>query len=339
MKYILNETPIRTTNGFNINNIELNLDIPTKCMFHDYNISSLDNLNISSSYNNNFESLIGLKHNSYKNTTINLDKSHNKLINVEYEFKDNDDLIDNIDINISENTENNVFINYHTIDNYKHFHNGNININIENNASLNLTILNLFNSESINFLSSTINCKNNSEVIINLIDLSGKIRLYNFKSNAKNKSRSILNNIYVGKKNEIIDLNYHYINEEELSFNNIEVQGILKDDARKSFKGIIDFLENSKKSVGRENENCLLLSNTCVSKSLPILLCHEEDVDGTHSVSSGKIDDNKMFYLMSRGIDEKEAKKIIIKANFNAILNNIPDSLRESISNTIDEII
>jgi Fe-S cluster assembly scaffold protein SufB len=56
-----------------------------------------------------------------------------------------------------------------------------------------------------------------------------------------------------------------------------------------------------------------------------MLLCHEEDVEGTHGVSTGKIDEDKLFYLMSRGINEKDAKKLIINANYNLVIDNILD--------------
>lgn len=338
MKYILNETPIKTTNGFRVNNVIVDLDLPSKYNFHDYEISSINN--IKSNILNGFKSRIGLEHEEYKNTIINMDNQIDNLIKLEYKFKDEDDnLIDNIDINVDNNLVINMFINYESINNNINFHNGNININIKDNSTLNLTILNKMNEKSINMISGEINTSLNSSVKINLIDLSGKIRIYNFKSNTVNNSNSTLNNIYIGKDNDLIDMNYYYINEEENTSNIIELQGLLDNKSIKSFKGTIDFKEGSKKSIGHENENCLLLSNDAKSKSLPILLCHEEDVDGKHSVSSGKIDQNKLFYLMTRGLSKEESKKLIIKGNFNHIINEVPEELREIVINYIDEII
>ena len=336
MKYILNETPIRTTNGFNVNNIKVDLNVPENYIFHEYNTKNVD---IRSSEELNFTSNIGLDNKKYLNSKIDINKNIDQLMSIEYIFNGEDHLVDNIDITIKENLKTNIFINYTSNDNNYHFHNGNINIVASENSSLNLTILNSLNSESVNLIAGNINCGKNSCVKINLIDLSGKVRIYNFKSNTLENSRSDLNNIYIGKNNEVLDLNYHYINKEINSQNNIEVQGILDDKSIKTFKGTIDFKENSKKSIGHENEHCLLLSNTCVSKSLPILLCHEEDVDGAHSVSSGKIDTNKLFYLMSRGLTSMEAKKLIIKSSFNAILTNVPEEIIDLINNKIDEII
>lgn len=335
MKYILNESPIRTTNGFRVNNVAVDLNIPLNMNFSDYK----SNIEITSNIKDSFSSNIGLNHDIYKNSIINLDKDYNDLIVIEYNFIDNNHLVDNLDINIHENKNINMLLKYSCLDNNEYFHNGNININMKNNSSLNLTIFNDINKNSINLLSGNITTSYNSNVVINLIDLTGKIRIYNFKSITKKNSSSTLNNIYIGRNNDLIDLNYNYINDEEFSNNNIEVQGVLDNNATKTFKGTIDFKEKSFKSTGHENENCLLLSKTCISKSLPILLCHEEDVDGAHSVSSGKIDQNKLFYLMSRGLTENESKQLIIKSNFNHILNIIPDEIRDSVIDKIDDIL
>ena len=118
---------------------------------------------------------------------------------------------------------------------------------------------------------------------------------------------------------------------------NIEVQGALKDKARKNFKGTIDFKTGCKKAVGEENENCMLLSDTAKSIALPMLLCSEEDVEGAHSSSAGKIGEKELFYIMSRGFDLKEAQKLLVRANFNKILENIKnEELKNHVLNKID---
>ena len=69
----------------------------------------------------------------------------------------------------------------------------------------------------------------------------------------------------------------------------------------------------------------MLLSNKAKSIALPMLLCSEEDVEGNHSTSSGKAGEKELFYIMSRGFEYKEAMKLLVKANFNKIIENIKD--------------
>ena len=69
-----------------------------------------------------------------------------------------------------------------------------------------------------------------------------------------------------------------------------------------------------------------------------MLLCSEEDVVGNHSTASGKVSDKTLFYIMSRGISKKEAEKLIVKSNFNKLLNMIKDDeIKDKINELIDK--
>ncbi|HOB25656.1 MAG TPA: SufD family Fe-S cluster assembly protein, partial [Bacilli bacterium] len=73
--------------------------------------------------------------------------------------------------------------------------------------------------------------------------------------------------------------------------------------------------------------------------SLPMLLCHEEDVDGSHGVSTGKVDINKLFYIMTRGLSYEDALKLIINGKFNSIINKIPDEVtKQFITDEINKL-
>ena len=146
-----------------------------------------------------------------------------------------------------------------------------------------------------------------------------------------------LNTIYLGKETQTFDLNYIAELRGKKSNIDIEVQGALKDNAKKHFKGTIDFKKGCKKATGNENENCMLLSKTARSIALPMLLCSEEEVEGNHSSSAGKVGDKELFYIMSRGFNKKEAMKLMVRAKFNKILETIKNAeLKEEISKEID---
>ena len=68
-----------------------------------------------------------------------------------------------------------------------------------------------------------------------------------------------------------------------------------------------------------------------------MLLCSEEDVEGNHSCSAGKVDEKELFYIMTRGFNLKEAQKLMVRAKFNKILESIEDEeLKEQILEQID---
>ena len=68
-----------------------------------------------------------------------------------------------------------------------------------------------------------------------------------------------------------------------------------------------------------------------------MLLCSEEDVEGNHSSSSGKAGKKELFYIMSRGLSEKDAMKLLVRAKFNKIIENITNNdIKELIINAIE---
>ena len=336
MKYTLNKLDenVRTTNNFKINDITVELDLPDTYSFHDFK----SNITINSKVvEEDITSRIGLTFNKYLN--IDLDVSEEDII-LEYEFNNNDILICNFNINYLNNSTGNIIIKFKSNDNNKHicFYKENLN-NIENSNG-NITVINMLNDNSYMFTSIENEVLDNSTITHNIIDIGGSIRISNIFSKVNKYSSNNFNNIYIGLGESIIDSYYYLENNGVSSNNNLVVEGVLNDNSKKNFRGIIDLLSGASKSKGIEGENCILLSDTCRSRSLPVLLCGEEDVEGAHGVSTGKIDQDKLFYIMSRGYNKKEAEKLIVMSRFNNILNNINnEDIREELYNYIENLL
>ena len=137
------------------------------------------------------------------------------------------------------------------------------------------------------------------------------------------KTQTKLNSIYVANKNAIVDLNYIVNQKHPLGNIDLNTIGSLDDSAQKSYKGTINFLKGCKKSVGKEKEFCLMLSSASRSKALPMILCTEEDVEGSHATSTGKVDDSALYYIQTRGLDKKAATKLLIMAKFDQSIKQI----------------
>lgn len=321
MKYTLNklDSNVRTTNNFKINDITVDLDLPDTYSFHDFK----SNYPIESTViDKEITSRIGLTFNKYLNIDINIDNSKDDII-LEYDFSGNDNLVVNFNINYLDNSNGNIIIKFKSLDNNKHicFYKENL-INKENSSG-NITIINMLNDNSYMFTSILNSVLDNSNITHNIIDIGGGIRISNIFGKTYKYANNIFNNIYIGLGNSTIDSYYYLDNIGNNSFNNLVVEGVLNDNSNKNFRGIIDLESGASSSCGIEGENCILLSDRCRSRSLPVLLCGEENVEGAHGVSTGKIDQDKLFYIMSRGYNRKEAEKLIVMSRFNNILNNI----------------
>ena len=246
-------------------------------------------------------------------------------------------LINQIEIIATGDT--NVIIEYKSQTTQKCLHNGIIRTIANENAKLNVTIVNLLNEESDNFEAIENKLEKNSKVNYTIIDIGGKTSVSNYYSNVIGENAdNDLKSIYLGIGEQRKDINYIAELRGTKTNINIDVQGALKDSAKKNFKGTIDFKKGSKKAKGNENEYCMLLSDKAKSIALPMLLCTEEDVEGNHSTASGKVDEKQLFYIMTRGISYKEAVKLIVKSKFNKIIERISDEdLKEEVLSEIDK--
>lgn len=148
-----------------------------------------------------------------------------------------------------------------------------------------------------------------------------------------------LESAYALNHERSLDFNYRIEYKAVNTEGHISVRGMLLDKAYKAAKSTLDFLPGATGAKGREEESVLALSSEAVNLSAPLLLCGEEDVEGEHATTTGKIDEGKLFYLMSRGIEKNEARKLIALASYHSVLEKIePDSLREEISAFIQEV-
>ena len=255
-----------------------------------------------------------------------------------YDFDDDNlQLVNQIDICATGNA--NIIIEYKSSTNKECFHNGVIKVFARENAKLNITVINLLNSNSEHFEAMENILEDNSDLNYTIIDIGGKNSIQNYYSNIIGKSaKNDLKTIYLGSENQIKDINYIAELRGQKSFVDIDVQGALKENAKKNFKGTIDFKKGCKKAKGNENEFCMLLSEKAKSLALPMLLCTEDDVEGNHSTASGKVDKEQLFYIMTRGLSYKEAVKLIVRANFNKTIERILDEeVKQNIIKEIDE--
>lgn len=77
----------------------------------------------------------------------------------------------------------------------------------------------------------------------------------------------------------------------------IEADGSLNDRAEKIFRGTIDFKNGSSGSKGQESEQVLLLGDDVVNKTIPLILCAEENVEGNHGATSARWTTTRCFIL------------------------------------------
>lgn len=131
---------------------------------------------------------------------------------------------------------------------------------------------------------------------------------------------------YLVRGGHLLDINYVADQRGKKTNALMQFKGVLLDQAEKTFRGTLDFKSGSSGSVGDEQEDALLLSPDVVNRTMPVILCQEEDVEGRHGATIGQLSDELLFYMQTRGFDEEEAKRIMIKARLESVAKMIPDA-------------
>lgn len=170
------------------------------------------------------------------------------------------------------------------------------------------------------------------------IQFGSNIKAIAYETHLKGRrAKANLQSLYFGESGSQLDLSFTMRHYGENSESTILSKGALSGDSKKTFRGNLIFETGSMTSVGREKEVVVLLDPEVKSDSIPALLCSEDDVIGEHAASVGQLDQDKIFYLMSRGLSLDEAKKMVIKASFEEVLMALGDEpLKASIEGALD---
>ena len=143
------------------------------------------------------------------------------------------------------------------------------------------------------------------------------------------KSKINVDIAYILEGSNELDINLIADHFGKKSESNINVKGVLDGRSSKTFKGTIDFKNGSVGAVGAEKEDVLLLSDSVVNKTVPLILCAEEDVEGSHGASIGRVDENELFYMQSRGIPEEKIVELMAHSKIAQVIKKIGDEETE----------
>lgn len=150
-------------------------------------------------------------------------------------------------------------------------------------------------------------------------------------------SRIQIDTGYQADRDELLDINYVIRHRGTHTDTKIAVNGSLRDQASKIFRGTIDFEKGSAASKGDEREDVLMISPSARNRTVPVILCAEEDVEGTHGASIGKLSEKELFYLESRGIAKEDAQELMAKSRIESAVGRIPNErIRNFLQNKLE---
>lgn len=104
----------------------------------------------------------------------------------------------------------------------------------------------------------------------------------------------------------------------------VMAKGVLRDQARSLLKGMIRIDKNAKNANSYLADHAMLLSRKAKADAIPGLEIESNEVKATHSASVSQVDPDQVFYIVSRGIPEDEAIKVIALSFFEPVIKEIP---------------
>ena len=270
-------------------------------------------------------------------------KNHieNNPVIIEFNIKQDSYLIDDIIIEAEEGSICTFIVRYSSEEGKNIHHSGRIRVFAGRNSDVKVIRAQLMDNQASHndIISGIEEDRAHIHVILAEMGAAKAMSSCNIVLNGKESSADV-DILYMGDGTRSVDISARVEHKGKNSLSNIRARGVLSGQSRKILRDTIDFISGSGGSKGREEENVLMLDPGVMNLSVPILLCGEDDVEGEHAASSGRPDDKLMFYMMSRGISENEAKKILVEAAFSAILNDVPDiSLQNEILDVLKKSI
>jgi len=128
--------------------------------------------------------------------------------------------------------------------------------------------------------------------------------------------------------------NHH---EAEHTKSDIVTRSVMSDNSKTLSRGLVSIGQKAAHSEGYEQQDALILSNDAEADAIPNLEIHNHDVKCSHGSTVGRVDEEKLFYLMARGVSETKAKNLIVRGYFLPAIHGIADEkVRTSVLEQLD---
>ena len=138
------------------------------------------------------------------------------------------------------------------------------------------------------------------------------------------RSTSELKSVVVGTGDQKINLTSKIVQYGKETKGYILKHGVMRENASSVFNGIGYIKHGGTKSIANQESRVLMLSENARGDANPILLIDEDDVEAGHAASVGRVDPEQLYYLMSRGISQKEAERLVIHGFLDPVVRELP---------------
>ena len=154
------------------------------------------------------------------------------------------------------------------------------------------------------------------------------------------RSRIDVDTSYLASGTQQRDFNYIIRHRGRKTVSNMDANGVLTGTSKKCLRGTIDLIHGAKGAEGNERETVLLASKGVDNKTVPNILCDEDDVAGNHGATIGHVRPDQLFYAACRGLSQEQAEALFLSAKLeDAALRAPNDAVRANVVRLGNQII
>ena len=236
---------------------------------------------------------------------------NNMGLNTRLDIELEDDASLNV-INISNENLNNNFLNFRQ------------KINIGKNSILKNYSLDINENSNFKYSFKDINLEKNSHLEYFILSKGSKFLKHDINCSLNSEYGSVV-------LNGIIDLNEKKHHEIKTKINHNEencksyqlIKSVLNDNSKGVYQGKIYVNSKAQKTDGYQLSRALLLNDKVEFNAKPELEIYADDVKCSHGSTSGNVDEDSIFYLMSRGLSYEQSKKLLTNGFLNEVIEKI----------------
>ena len=154
------------------------------------------------------------------------------------------------------------------------------------------------------------------------------------------RSRIDVDTSYLASGTQQRDFNYIIRHRGRKTVSNMDANGVLTGTSTKCLRGTIDLIHGAKGAEGNERETVLLASKGVDNKTVPNILCDEDDVAGNHGATIGHVRPEQLFYAACRGLSQEQTEALFLSAKLeDAALQAPNDAVRANVVRLGNQII
>ncbi|MFC7200133.1 Fe-S cluster assembly protein SufD [Halospeciosus flavus] len=143
---------------------------------------------------------------------------------------------------------------------------------------------------------------------------------------------------FFGHEDQHFDLDSKVWHKAEHTTADLVTRGVIDDHSRSVYEGVQDVGRDAWDTSSYQRENTLMLSDESEADASPKLIINNHDTEASHSATVGQIDQEDLFYMVSRGVDPQSAKNMLVEGFFVPVLEEIEvEELRDDLEERIAE--